>query len=103
MSGQYILDENGQPKQVDDIIEWSRWFETHPRTIAHDQFSSCRVSTVFLGIDHNFFGGPPLLWETLVFGGPLDMQGDRYASAEDALAGHAEFVARVKAAIGGAS
>lgn len=33
---------------------------------------SARVSTVFLGIDHNVFGGPPLLFETMIFGGVHD-------------------------------
>jgi hypothetical protein len=26
-----------------------------------------KVSTVWLGLDHNFFGGPPLIFETMVF------------------------------------
>jgi hypothetical protein len=30
------------------------------------------VSTVFLGVDHNFFGvGGPILFETMIFGGDL--------------------------------
>lgn len=29
------------------------------------------ISTVFLGIDHNYSNaGPPVLWETMIFGGP---------------------------------
>jgi hypothetical protein len=50
------------------------------------------VSTVFLGLDHDLSGnGPPILWETMVFGGPLDGHTDRYTSLAAALAGHQEI------------
>jgi hypothetical protein len=55
------------------------------------------VSTVFLGIDHSFNrDGPPLLFETMVFGGHLDQQMDRYATLEEAEAGHVRWVDRVR-------
>lgn len=57
------------------------------------------MSTVFLGIDHAFSGGLPVLWETIVFGGPLDGEMDRYTSRADALAGHQVMCARVRAAL----
>ncbi len=47
------------------------------------------VSTVFLGLDHNHTGkGPPLLFETMVFGGPLHDEQWRYCTWEEAEAGH---------------
>lgn len=54
------------------------------------------VSTVFLGLDHQFHpGGPPLIYETMVFdnreGGRklgVDRYCDRYSTREQALAGH---------------
>jgi hypothetical protein len=51
---------------------------------------------VFLGLDHSHGGGPPLLFETLVFGGPLADEGDRYPTRAAALAGHDQMVARVR-------
>lgn len=51
-----------------------------------------RVSTVFLGIDHNWGRGPPVLWETMIFGGPHDEFQERYSSHESAVAGHARAV-----------
>lgn len=56
-----------------------------------------QVSTVFLGIDHNFsMVGPPVLWETMVFGcpegGKLDQYCNRYTSAKDAKRGHHWYV-----------
>jgi hypothetical protein len=48
---------------------------------------------VFLGFDYNFSGnGPPLLWETMIFGGRHDRTCQRYASCKDALAGHVRAV-----------
>lgn len=97
--GLYILDERGEPVECDDVLAWGAWFETAKRTVAHDVVGDARVSTVFLGVDHNFRGGGfPLLWETMVFGGPLDMEQERYACAGDALLGHAGVLARVMAA-----
>lgn len=51
-----------------------------------------QVSTVFLGLDHGYGEGPPILFETLVFGGPLDQSGDRYCTWEEAEAGHERWV-----------
>lgn len=56
-----------------------------------------RVSTVFLGIDHNFSSvGPPILFETMVFG-PNDEEGQwRYVTWEEAEAGHKAVVEALK-------
>lgn len=57
------------------------------------------VSTVYIGIDHNFaMEGPPLIFETMVFGGELEGEMDRYATEEEALRGHEEMVRRVRRA-----
>lgn len=52
-----------------------------------------RVSTVFLGLDHSFGAGPPVLWETMIFGGDHDEYQERYTSYEDAVEGHARACA----------
>lgn len=46
------------------------------------------VSTVFLGLDHGWGKGPPILFETMIFGGPLDDYQVRYSSWDDAETGH---------------
>ena len=58
------------------------------------------VSTVFLGIDHSFGEGPPILWETMIFDGPHDQFQERYTSKEEAIAGHerAMLLARMEVA-----
>lgn len=94
----YILDDAGEPVAEPDVLKWGRWFEEIAnRRVAEDQIGDVRVSTVFLGIDHNFSGeGLPMLWETMVFSGPLDEECERYASIAGAIAGHAAMVERVK-------
>jgi hypothetical protein len=53
-----------------------------------------RVSTVWLGLDHSYSGGPPLIYETMVFPPKsyLDLFCDRYALRAEAEQGHAAAV-----------
>ena len=53
-----------------------------------------RISTVFLCIDHNLTGkGPPVLFETMIFGGWHDQVQWRYSTYEEAEIGHKVAVA----------
>ena len=57
------------------------------------------VSTVFLMIDHGYGvrdESKPVVFETMVFGGELDQDGERYTSYEDAMAGHKRWVHKVR-------
>jgi hypothetical protein len=56
------------PVQIEgDILECARRWEALDRRVARTTlFDTCIVSTIFLGFDHAFFGGPPILFETLV-------------------------------------
>ncbi len=79
----------------------AHWFQVTERHIALTKVGDAEVSTVFLGSDHNWQrSGPPVLWETLVFGGLLDGEMERYTSREDAVRGHEAMVARVRTAQG---
>lgn len=97
MSERYIL-KDGEAVPCEDLMEWGRWMQDADRTVAHDTLGESRVSTVFLGLDHAFGGAIPILWETMVFGGPLDQEMDRYSSKAAAAVGHAKMCARVRAA-----
>lgn len=56
------------PAGLAGLLEWARWFEDADRRVMCSQFFDlCVVSTVFLGLDHAWGGGPPLLYETMVF------------------------------------
>jgi hypothetical protein len=82
--GKYIL-KNRKPVRCDDVYLWADWFESADRHVAKDDVGDVRVSTVFLGLDHRFTGdGPPLLFETMIFGGPHNHQMFRCATWEEA-------------------
>jgi hypothetical protein len=84
-----------------DMETWAAWFcEFENRRVARDQIDDkCRVSTIFMGLDHNFFGrGDPILFETLICGGPLDGEQWRYATYAEAERGHAEAVSQARIA-----
>lgn len=79
-----------------DWHRWCVWFEGADRFVARTGNADLAVSTVFLGLDHNFSGrGPPLLFETMIFGGPHDGKQRRYATYDEAEAGHREATALV--------
>jgi hypothetical protein len=87
-SDKYILGENGEPKVEPDLLKWAAWFETGDRKIAAREENGVRVSTVFLGLDHQWGDGPPLLFETMIFGGPHDELQWRYSTRSEAMRGH---------------
>jgi hypothetical protein len=93
MSDLYILDGH-QPVLCDDIHEWGRWFhDGEKRRVALTELpGDIQVSTVFLGMDHGWGHGPPLLFETMIFGGEWDEWQDRCSTWEEAEAMHAGAV-----------
>lgn len=52
------------------------------------------ISTVFTVVNYSLTGRWPMIFETMVFGGPDDLACWRYGTEEAALAGHAEVLAR---------
>lgn len=99
----YILDEQKNPVLVPDTHEgWERYMQFRQAgdkvlRVAATTIGSGWVSTVFLGIDHSFTGGPPVLWETMVFNIPgFENECVRYTSHADAVEGHAAMVDRIR-------
>jgi hypothetical protein len=56
-----------------------------------------QVSTIFTGLDMGF-GGRPLLFETMIFGGVLDGACGRYSTEAQAKRGHRAYVRLLRAA-----
>ena len=101
----WILGDDGKTLKPVGLHEWAEWYDkscrTKVRVVAKEEIEGSRVSTVFLGLDHNFFEeGPPLLFETMVFDGPLDQEMDRYSTWEEAETGHDVMCKRVRSAHG---
>lgn len=109
MGDKYVL--SGHDAIVEpDLMKWAKWFETANRTVRKDTakitldgepVGNVDVSTVFLGLDRSFGQGKPLLFETMVFGGPLDQECERCSSWEAAEKMHEKMCERVKLAAKG--
>lgn len=90
MGWKYILDGK-VPVKCEDLMTWANWYETNyqNRHVADETIDGVRISTVFLGLDHSFYNGPPLLFETMIFGGAHNDYQDRCSTWEEAEAMHA--------------
>jgi hypothetical protein len=99
----YILDDRGDPLEisVDDdagLTHWTLWYEHANRIVKQERIGELEVSTVFLGLDHRFLGeGPPILWETRVFGSEEEMIDRCAGNREQAEAMHERMVAALLA------
>jgi hypothetical protein len=92
----FILDDQNNPVPCPDILEWGKFFQQKKRRrVARTKVGDVLVSTVFLGLDHNWGDGPPVLFETMVFDGDLDQEINRYPTWDEAVKGHEEMVRRV--------
>jgi len=95
----YILAEDGKtPIECDNLTLWGKWFEGAERRVARwNSPDGDMVSTVFLGLDHNFDGGKPLLWETLTQSKDIaDEKMERYETYEEAINGHERAIIAVE-------
>lgn len=91
----YILDGK-TPIAEPDMFKWGLWFKSNDRIVKKTDVGDAHVSTVFLGAEHGFCNDEPLLFETMIFGGPLDGEQWRYCTWEQAEQGHYEAVKQVK-------
>jgi len=83
----YVLDGH-EPKGTDDIMELAKVLESKDRVVDNTKIGDVTVSTVFLGLDHQYGIGEPLLFETMIFGGVHDQYQERYSTWDEAVAGH---------------
>jgi hypothetical protein len=110
-----ILNERHEVIPVRNIREWGEWMEgdfspdgPKKRRVAETSINGWWVSTVFLGLNHGFYG-PPRWFETMVFeeyppppeiGGKirqlLDEMQVRYETWAEAEEGHAAIVEMIR-------
>jgi hypothetical protein len=106
--GKYILTDQHEVVEERDLKVWARWVEDHQdeSQVALDiidEQTGAYISTRFFGLNLNLAwdlerAHPPVVFETMVFGGPLHLQQQRYHTWAQAVAGHAALLARAKAA-----
>ena len=89
----YRLDaqHNAIPCSLEEYALQYQPDDPYKRHVGDDTVEGIRISTVFLGIDHSF-GGVPILFETMIFGGVHDDYQERYCTWIEALAGHKRAV-----------
>ena len=85
-------DRQGNPM---DVMDWATLFEEE-RHIGNDRIGDVYVSTVWIGINHQWGDGPPLIFETMIFGGEHDQYQERYSTEEEAVEGHAKALELVR-------
>jgi hypothetical protein len=91
-----VYDRKGKLMDEHDFL--ARFGDDEYKRVAFDTIGECDVSTVWLGLDHNFRGeGPPIIFETMVFGeGPYADYQWRYSTEEEARRGHETVVEALK-------
>lgn len=92
-----MYDRQGNSISVD---EWGTLHSdiNYKRIGWRDFEGSVSVSTVWLGIDHAMpWDDQPLIFETMVFGGPYADAQMRYATEQEAIDGHARTCSDIEA------
>ena len=96
-SGLRCYDRDGQPIPLEQMAMLR--LDDHYATVQQDDLltpdgQTMWISTVWLGIDHNFErGGEPVIFETMIFvRGYEDEYCARYSTAQDAQRGHDEII-----------
>jgi hypothetical protein len=94
--GQYVL--IGQtPVLEPDLLKWSIWMADADRIVFQTEVPGGLVSTVFLGLDHQWGKGPPLLFETMIFRDGETCECERCSTWLQAEAQHLRVVVRITA------
>ena len=84
------FDRHGKQISSEKLSEL--WKQPSYKRVGYTSSDGIDVSTVWLGIDHSFTPGPPIIFETLVFGGQYDQDGERYCTEQEAIEGHERWV-----------
>jgi hypothetical protein len=82
-----------------DLIEWAEQLQNMDRHVGNNMIEGHHVSTVWLGLEHGFMGGEPLVFETMIFSEHeprTHIYLDRYSSWDKAVQGHEEAIEWVR-------
>jgi len=90
------LNDKNEPEEVIGLLKWAESPRSHVR-VAETVEGDAHISTVFIGLEDFFTGSP--IFETMIFGGPLDMYQERCGTWAESVEQHALAVERHKHAI----
>jgi len=86
-------DKQGEPI---GLLEWAKLLEDNEyRRVGYTKVEGCAVSTVWLGLNHQYGDGPPLIFETMIDTGDGWDDERRYSTLEEAQKGHTVAVAEL--------
>lgn len=97
----FYLNEDHSVREC-GMCEWATQFEemakNNTKHVAEETVNGKHVSTVWLGLNHNYFGGVPLIFETMIFeeDSSSDIYCERYSTWDEALEGHKKAIHWVK-------
>ena len=99
--GHYILTKDKKIKDV-PLLKWGKWMQGRNRLLKQTMVNNHLVSTIFLGLDHNFgLSRKKILFETMVFykgkgTSRLNDEQERYSTYKEAIKGHNKLVKLIK-------
>ena len=98
MSGYFYKDGTPIKGSFEDaVLEWGNLMKDRSYSdIGKTIIGDVKISTVWLGLNHNWDGGDPLIFETMIFGGEHDEYQERYSTEQQAKLGHQYAVDLVK-------
>jgi hypothetical protein len=92
----WALDGEGNPVPLSEREAW-RAMVGDDRILLQSRVSGWLISTIFLGIDYGHgWTEQPILFETMIFGGPRDGWLRRSCTRDEALAAHSYALALVE-------
>ena len=89
----FVLNDRGEPILEPNLDAWFAWFERADRGVARTVVTpDVMVLTTFNGVDELGESDPPRLFESRVFGGPLNGEVAQSGTRAESLEGHARLV-----------
>lgn len=89
----FYYDKTGKPISVGNWLKLFR--DKEYQVVASETLIDVNISTVWLGLNHAFSPNHIMIFETMVFGGRLNGECQRYATLERAEEGHLIMVEKV--------
>jgi hypothetical protein len=91
-------DKQGNPLTYEQYRDLLQTIGPEYKRVASTQVGDVWISTVWLGLDHQYGDGPPLIFETMQFDDDTAGDYERWSTLEEAQAGHEAWVKRITGA-----